>query len=88
MFLDSKLQRHATSLVTPNRAWREYWPSTQAYRRALIRAAKLLGVDAEPVLQKINDPDQNVLARISLAQALLGRPFDRLQSYGGKPRTQ
>ena len=38
------------------------------------------------VLQKITDPGQNVLARIAMAQALLERPFDRLQTYGGKQR--
>jgi hypothetical protein len=75
----------------PNRAWRENWPSTQAFRRAVIRATKLNGVDAEPLLVKITDPDQHVLARLTMAQALLERPFDRLQSFGGKqhpPQTQ
>ena len=67
-----------------NRAPREYWPSTQAYRRALIRAAKLMQVDAEALLGKIVDADVNVLARITLAQALLERPFDRFQTYGGR----
>ena len=62
------------------------WPSTQAYRRAIIRATKLLSVDAEAVLQKITDADQNVLARIAIAQALLDRPFDRFQTYGGRQR--
>jgi hypothetical protein len=69
----------------PNRAPRENWPSTQALRRAVIRATKLSGVDAEPLLARITDPDQHVLARLTMAQALLGRPFDRLQSYGGRP---
>jgi hypothetical protein len=82
------LYKEDTDSDRPNRAWRENWPSTQAYRRALIRAAKLLGVDAEPVLQKIVDLDQNVLARLTLAQALLERPFDRLQTYGGRRRGQ
>ncbi|MBS1855112.1 MAG: hypothetical protein JST11_07090 [Acidobacteria bacterium] len=74
----------------PNRAWRENWPSTQALRRAVIRATRLHGVDAAATLVKITDPDQNVLARITMAQALLGRPFDRLQSFGRQhpPQTQ
>jgi hypothetical protein len=83
----AELYKEDTDSDHPNRAWRENWPSTQAYRRALIRAAKLLSVDAEPILQKIVDPDQNVLARLTLAQALLERPFDRLQSFGGRQRT-
>jgi hypothetical protein len=81
-----ELYREDTNSDRPNRAWRENWPSTQAYRRAVIRAAKLLGVDAETVLQKITDPGQNLLARITLAQALLQRPFERLEAYGGKQR--
>lgn len=82
----AELYKEDTNTDRPNRAWRENWPSTQAYRRAVIRAAKLLSVDAEPVLQKIIDPDQNVLARITMAQALLERPFDRFQTYGGRQR--
>jgi hypothetical protein len=81
-----ELYKEDTNSDRPNRAWRENWPSTQAYRRAVIRAAKLLSVDAEPVLQKITDTDQNVLARITLAQALLDRAFDRFQTYGGRQR--
>lgn len=66
----------------PNRAWRENWPSTQAFRRAVIRATKLQGVDAEALLAKITDPDQHVLARLTMAQALLERPFDLPRSFG------
>jgi hypothetical protein len=82
----AELYKEDSNTDRPNRAWRENWPSTQAYRRAVIRATKLLGVDAEPILQKITDPDQNVLARITMAQALLERPFDRFQTYGGRQR--
>lgn len=82
----AELYKEDTNGDRPNRAWRENWPSTQAYRRAIIRAVKLQGVDAEPVLQKITDPGQNVLARIAMAQALLQRPFDRLQTFGGRQR--
>jgi hypothetical protein len=66
----------------PNRAWMENWPSTQAFRRAVLRATKLHGVDAEPLLVKITDPDQHVLARLTMAQALLDRPFDLPRSFG------
>jgi hypothetical protein len=82
----AELYKEDSNADRPNRAWRENWPSTQAYRRAIGRAVKLQGVDAEPVLQKITDPGQNVLARIAMAQALLERPFDRLQTFGGRPR--
>ncbi len=61
---------------SPNKALREYWPSTQAYRRIVITAAKLFGVDAEPLLLRITDPDLALLARVEMAQALLERPHD------------
>jgi hypothetical protein len=74
----------------PNRYPRDQWPSTQAYRRAVIRAVKLQGVDAEPILQKIADTDQNILARLTMAQALLERSFDAnsLRSGGGRRRPE
>ncbi len=61
---------------SPNKALREYWPSTQGYRRIVITAAKLFGVDAEPLLLRITDPDLALLARVEMAQALLERPHD------------
>jgi hypothetical protein len=78
----AELYKVDTDKDRPNRASRESWPSTQAYRHAMIRAAKLMQVDAEAMLPKVVDPDLNVLARITLAQALLERPFDRMPSYG------
>ena len=72
----------------PNRAWMENWPSTQAYRRAIFRAVKLLSVDATPLLEKIPETNQNVLARIAMAQALLERDLGRLQTYGGRRRPE
>ena len=78
------LYREDGNADRPNRAWRENWPSTQAFRRAVIRATRLSGVDAEALLVKITDPDQNVLARLTMAQALLERPFDELRSFGGR----
>jgi hypothetical protein len=77
-----ELYKEDTDKDRPNRGGRETWPSTQAYRHALIRAAKLMQVDAETLLTKVTDPDMNVLARVILAQALLERPFDRMPSYG------
>jgi hypothetical protein len=78
----AELYKEDTDKDRPNRGSRENWPSTQAYRHAMIRAAKLMQVDAEALLPKVTDPDLNVLARITLAQALLERPFDRMPSYG------
>jgi hypothetical protein len=78
----AELYKQDTDKDRPNRGSRENWPSTQAYRHAMIRAAKLMQVDAESLLPRVTDPDLNVLARITLAQALLERPFDRMPAYG------
>jgi len=59
---------------SPNLALREYWPSTQAYRRIVSCATRLFGVDAEPLLLKIRDPDLALLAQIEMASTLLGKP--------------
>jgi hypothetical protein len=77
----AELYKQDSNTDRPNRAWREYWPSTQAYRRAMIRATKLMGVDAEFLLVRITDADLNVLARLVMAQTLLGRPYENFQTY-------
>jgi hypothetical protein len=59
---------------SPNIALREYWPSTRAYRQIVSRATKLFGVDAEPLLMKIRDPDLAVLAQIEIGSTLVGTP--------------
>lgn len=62
----------------------EYWPSTVAYRRIVMRAASILKTDAEPLLHKIADPNLNLLARIAMAQALLGRMVTNWPVYSPK----
>jgi hypothetical protein len=69
-----ELYKKDTNADRPNRSFRENWPSVDAYRRAAYRAAEFFGVDAEPVLFKITDQEINLLVRIEMAQALLGRP--------------
>jgi hypothetical protein len=64
----------------------EYWPSTTAYRRMIMRATKLLNTDAEPLLLKIVDPNMNLLARIAFAQALLGNEPKMWQPYTPRRR--
>lgn len=51
----------------------EFRVSMQAYRRIVTRAVRVYGTDAEQMLAKIGDPGVNLMARIALAQALLGR---------------
>ncbi|MEO8597743.1 MAG: hypothetical protein ABI759_30765 [Candidatus Solibacter sp.] len=58
----------------PNRAPREWRPSTQAYRHALYTAGKTHGLDAVPMLDRVPDPNLRVLAQIELAAALAGLP--------------
>ena len=45
----------------------------QGARRVVTVATKLYSVDAEPLLVKIDDPEIALLARIEMAQLLLGR---------------
>ena len=75
------LYKQDTDVETPNEALREYWPSTQSYRRLVSRAAKLFGPEAEPLLAKITDPDIALLARIEMAQSLLGREASANETY-------
>jgi hypothetical protein len=58
----------------PNEALREYWPSTQSYRRIIYRAAAMYGPDAEYILPTITDPDLQLLTSIELARSLLKKP--------------
>lgn len=58
----------------PNMAPREYWPSTQSYRRIIYRATSMYGSDAGYMLPKINDPDLHLLASIEMARSLLKKP--------------
>ena len=69
----TELYRIDTHKKRPNQALREFWPSTQGFRRIIDRSTKLFGVEAEPLLAKISEPDLALLARIEMAQALLGR---------------
>ena len=69
----TELYRSDTHKKRPNSALREFWPSTEGFRRIVYRCTKLFGVKAEPLLAKITDPDLALLARIEMAQALLGR---------------
>jgi hypothetical protein len=80
----ASLYRFDTNADRPNRAWRDRWPSTMAYRRAVRRAATSFGLEAEPLLLKITDPETQLLVRIELASALLGRPRTEWRTTGGQ----
>jgi hypothetical protein len=74
---------------SPNEALRDEWPSTNAYRHAVIAATKLMGIDAEPLLAQISDRDLALFARVEMAQTLLERPHESWStsvSRNRKPR--
>ena len=70
----TELYKQDSNSDAPNTAPREYWPSTQSYRRIIHRATAMYGPDAEYVLPKITDPDLNLLASIEMARSLLNKP--------------
>jgi len=76
-----------TAAERPNRAPKEFWPSTSRFRSILYKAGKTLGEKAATYLEQIPDADLRLFARIELAAALAGLP--ELQGvqreYGGNP---
>ena len=68
----TELYNKDTDADHPNAAIRDWWPSTNAYRRSVIAATKAFGIEAEVILQKITDPDLAVFARVEMAATLLG----------------
>ncbi len=70
----AELYRMDTDADGTNTALRDWWPSMNAYRHAVIAATKAFGVDADLILLKIADPDLNVLARLEMAATLLEHP--------------
>ncbi|MES1262466.1 MAG: hypothetical protein ABUS49_12095 [Acidobacteriota bacterium] len=72
----AELYKADVNADSPNEALRDEWPSTNSYRRAVITATKLMGVDAEPLLGQIADRDLALFARVEMAQTLLERPHE------------
>jgi hypothetical protein len=70
----TELYKRDSNEESPNIAPREYWPSTQSYRRIVYRATEMYGADAEYVLPRITDPDLHLLASIEMARSLLKKP--------------
>ena len=66
--------REDSNPETPNRAPREFWPSTFRFRQVLYSAGKSLGHAAIPLLERIPDSDLRLFAQIELAAALAGLP--------------
>lgn len=68
------LYKQDADAKSPNEAPREFWPSAQHFRTLVHVAGEALGEGAEPYLAQIPDTDLQLLARIELARALLGKP--------------
>jgi hypothetical protein len=66
--------RQDVSPGNPNRAPREFWPSTCRFRGILYRAGKRLGQLAALYLDRIPDNDLRLFAQIEFAAALAGLP--------------
>ncbi len=59
----------------PNTAPKEYWPSLQSWRRVMIAAATVKGLEAETLLTKVTDPDLVVMARLAVLRGVLQKPI-------------
>ncbi len=70
-----RLYAEDSSPASPNRAARECWPSTQAFRDLLYVVGKSRGRDAVAYLERIRDRDLRLFAMIELAAALAGLPL-------------
>jgi hypothetical protein len=69
----AELHREDSDAEAPNKAPRDLWPSTQAYRTVAHRAAVLFGVESQAILTRIGDPEMTLLATVHLARGLLGK---------------
>jgi hypothetical protein len=67
---------------SPNRAPRDSWPSTCAFRQILYEMGKDLGRAANVYLNSIPDEDLKLLAQIELAAAVFGLPKFRETERG------
>jgi hypothetical protein len=59
----------------PNIAPREYWPSMQSWRTVMVAAATIHGLEAEPLLARVTDPDLIVMARLAVLRGVLKKPI-------------
>ena len=59
----------------PNLAPKEYWPSLQSWRRVMVAAAAVRGLDAETLLTKVTDPDLLVMARLAVLRGVMKKPI-------------
>ena len=70
----ARLYAEDTDAQGPNASPRECWPSTQAFRDAMFRAARNHGRKASSYLDRITDPDLRLFTEIEFIAALAGLP--------------
>jgi hypothetical protein len=61
-----------TNSDRPNRALREFWPSTLGCRYLMYSAEKIFGTRVEDLLPSLTGPDLVLMAQVELARALMG----------------
>jgi tetratricopeptide (TPR) repeat protein len=59
----------------PNKALKAYWPSVDSYRQFLEIETKISRTDAQKMLDDIQDPEMQTIARVMFTNALLGKPM-------------
>ena len=82
-----RLHSEDSAATNPNRAPRECWPSTQAFRDLLYSAGKSLGREAAAYLDRIPDRDIRLFAEIEFAAALAGLRQVTVVRVVHRPRT-
>ena len=81
----SRLYALDTAFDNWNEAPREYWPSTNEFRKILYQAGKYEGALAARHLDRIPDRDLRLFARIELAAAIAGLAQGVLTSISSHP---
>lgn len=66
------LYKSDTNAERPNKALREFWPSTLGCRFNMWNAAKFFGTRSEELIASLPGPDLPLMAQVDLARALLG----------------
>ena len=80
----AKLYKQDTDADDPNKALEAYWPSANAYMGLLRVAAEIEPNWAMEQLKELPDDQLKTLARIAMANALLGQPVGQVMIVSAK----
>jgi hypothetical protein len=80
----AKLYQQDTDADNPNKALEAYWPSANAYMGLLRVAAEIEPNWALEQLKELPDEQLKTLARIAMANALLGQPVGQVMIVSAK----